>query len=456
MISSRLFLAFLALLALFGFAYYFEVYLDAKKEQAKLSYSKILSVKKDKIGTITIKKKGYEIFLEKKGSHWFIEKPISYLASQDEVESLFNTLLDMKKNDELRPTDYLSPLDYGISSESPEIILSMDDGKKIKLRMGKKAPIDYAQYISVGKDDNIILADTVLNYIVDKEVDQYRERRLFVSDADKPVAVSIATKEYDLELTYEGDQWKVKGPKRDVSYDESEISLLGSSLEKLKKAEFLDVVSNKIKERIKKTEELARFKIADKGGDLKVLHIGPKKENNYMALLEPKDEVFLLSEYDVKSILKTPDELRKKAIFSISRDEVNEIGINRYVSKALKKAIKIQKTRDGGYRIVEDKKAKDSKIDLAMFVDDLLNVKARSFISKPSEHIEHYGLDDPDFKITIKTKKVSLTDIKVKQKKEAGGVKTLMLLSDKDIIYEIDPFLLDRLKRLTEETEVTK
>jgi hypothetical protein len=439
--------ALVAFLLVCGSVYYLEVYRHQEVRQGE-SGKKLLSFQKDNVRAIEIIEGEKQIRLARRGEYWFLEKPMESLASADEVNYLLDALLGMEKNEELTPSGALSPVAYGIGPGSSEVRLTLEGGKVVRLWVGKKAPVEYAQYLALGEQSHVFLVNSVLDYTLGKNADEFRERRLFAMGANQPVEVTIRTNDASLTLRKQDGSWRVESPKG-PEYDDAEVSLLGTAIEGLKRQEFLDDVAAELKERIC-SEVKGRIEIVTKEGKKWNLLIGPQEKESHLALLEPGSEAFRLTSYDVSAILKTPVALQKKEVFSVSGKDLQEIRIVRYLpySKAGNLTFIVRKEGEE-YGLLQGGKPHKPAYNLSIFVDNLLGVRARDVLEGKPEAISSVGLDKPDFTVTLITSGGSTTEAALKRTQRDGGTKVFLKVMGKDAYCEVDPFLWDRLDRLT-------
>jgi hypothetical protein len=439
--------ALVAFLLVFGSVYYLEVYRHKEVRQGE-SGKKLLSFQKENVRAIEIIEGKKHTRLAKRGEYWFLEKPMESLASADEVNYLLDTLLGMEKNEELAPSGALSPVAYGIGPGASEVRLTLEGEKVVRLWVGKKAPVEYAQYLALGEQSHVFLVNSVLDYTLGKNADEFRERRLFAMGANQPVEATIRTNGVSLTIRKQDGRWRVESPKG-PEYDDAEVSLLGAAIEGLKRQEFLDDVTAELKERIR-SEVKGRIEIVTKEGKKWNLLIGPQEKEAHLALLEPGSEAFRLTSYDVSAVLKAPVALQKKEVFSVSEKDLQEIRIVRYLSDSKPGNLTFVVRKEGEeYSLLQGGKPRKPAYNLSIFVDGLLGVRARYVLEGKPGATSSVGLDKPDFTVTLVTSGGSTTEAALKRTQRGEETKVFLKVTGKDAYCEVDPFLWDRLDRLT-------
>ena len=440
--------AFVIFLLVCGSVYYLEVYRDQGERQGE-SGKKLLSFQKENVRAIEILHGEKRVRLARRGEYWFLEKPLESLASSDEMNYLIDTLLGLEKNEELTPSGALSPVAYGIGPGALEVRITLGDGKVIRLWLGKKAPVEYAQYLAVGEQDRVFLVNSVLDYVLEKNVDEFRERGLFAMDANKPVECSVQMNDASLTLRKQDGRWRVESPKG-PEYDESEVSLLGTAIEGLKRQEFLDSATPDLKQRIR-SDLKGRIEIITKGGDKWNLLVGPKDKETYLSLLEPFNEAFRLTSYDINAVMKTPESLQKKEVFSLSEKDLKEIRIvRRLPTKNPANQTFVVRKEGEGYAFLQGDKPRKPAYDVSLFVGNMLGLRARNIHEMNQDTSSRFSLDNPDFTVTLVTSGGSTTQAALKRLQKDSQANVFLKVDGRGVYYEIDPFLWDRLERLTQ------
>jgi hypothetical protein len=447
LMSWRALGAFVVFLAVAGGVYYLEVFRHRGAADEKTSH-KLLDFRKEDAQTIQILTPKRQLRFVKRGENWFIEKPKESLASKEEVGYLLDSFLGMEKNDELKPSGGISPLSYGIGPDSPEVQITLDKDKAVRFWVGKRAPVEYAQYIALEKQNRIYLVNSVLDYTLEKSVDEYRERRLFPMETNLPVEATIHNGDDTLTLRKQGEQWVVESPKGLV-YDETEVSMLGRTLEGLKRNGFIEEGHEDLKARVRAESHVAIETVSQEGSRRRIL-IGPKNQEVYLALIEPQEEVFRLTAYDVEALLKSPKDLQKKEVFAVSEKNLKEIRIVRHRDRGALLALSLIILRDKeGYSLFQGDKKLTPKVELALLVDNILSLRARGFLDTKAKELPEGYLNKPDFSVTLLTKDGFTVEATMKKVVVGKETKVYLKSSEREGICEIDPFLWDRLDRLT-------
>lgn len=439
--------AFIVFLVVAGGVYYFEVFRHQEGVGEKAG-QKLVDFRKEDVQAIEILTSKRRLRLVKRGENWFLEKPKEYLASKEEVGYLLDSLLGMEKNEELKPSGSISPLSYGIGPDSPQVKMTLKDDKTVHIWVGKRAPVEYAQYIALEQPSRVYLVNAVLDYTLEKGADEYRERRLFPMEASRPVEAIIQHEGKSLTLRKLDGEWVVESPKT-LAYDESEVSLLGRTLEDLKQHEFIEEGHEGLKARVR-AETSGIIDIVTQEGSKRKLWIGPKDQETYLALMEPQGDMFRLTAYDVDALFKSPNDLQKKEVFAVSEEKLKEIRIVRHQDRGAQQAASfiIVKNQEG-YSLYRGDKKLTPKLDLAILVDNVLSLRARNFLDENSEKAADRSLSQPDFSITLLTKDGSSTEASIKKVEDGKEAKVYLKTSKREGVCEIDPFFWDRLDRLT-------
>jgi len=153
--------------------------------------------------------------------------------------------------------------------------------------------------------------------------------------------------------------------------------------------------------------------------------IGPQEKEAHLALLEPGDETFRLTSYDVSAILKAPMALQKKEVFSVSGKDLQEVRIVRYLPNGKSGNMTFVVRKEGEeYVLLKGGKPHKPAYNLSIFIDNLLGVRARDVLEGKPEAISSVGLDKPDFTVTLVTSGGSTTEAALKRRKGTGKRKS--------------------------------
>ncbi len=176
------------------------------------------------------------------GGKWQMLEPVAGPAEEVQIRTLVSAFLNLQFRTKFTAgtTDEISTSDAGLDPPAATITLIDQNDKQYIVHVGNKVVMSADTYVSLSDDDQVYVAKRDLPQVVDKDIDEYRAKRLTqftVGDA-KALQIGFEGQSYDL-TRGDGDEWVINAPLR--AYAERErVDTLLNRFNGLRVAEFVD------------------------------------------------------------------------------------------------------------------------------------------------------------------------------------------------------------------------
>ncbi len=382
---------------------------------------------------LEIKGRGFWVFEKNKSGKWMIVEPIKAPAVSWEVAEIVSTLEDARKLEAFIPGkgSYAdtSIKDTGLDAPLMKIEITDEDGRTIKLLVGRNVIASEDTYVKFADSDKVFIVDQNIRKRIKRDLQAYRDKQLWEIDKDKITELTYVKngkEQYEFFKGKKGD-WLMLKPVR-AKADKKAISDALDKLANLSAEEFVEdtLENNKLspyglakpiwKIVITKTEEIkpkskspnksdnkadknkSQAQKSGKGKSEKASSTQPTskpviKKTKYVLLIGVKSGlgkgqvyakrgdrkwIFTLKEEDVKKFLPDSVAWRDKRIVDINKSDLSKIEISCGANKiTLEKKNDSWRMRDKDNLISCDTNAVDDLIDTlvamkaAGFVDDI-------------------------------------------------------------------------------------
>ena len=285
---------------------------------------KILSLNKDDISRVEIKKKGGDdVVLSKIGpQNWKITSPKSLIADQDQVSSVLSALspvdsdgvIEEKAND-LKP--------YGLTEPALKVSATVKDGKPQNLLIGDDTPTGGSAYAMLEGDPRLFTISSSTKTSLDKGVKDLQDKHLLPVDFEKISRVEITGPKLNLAFGSDNGQWVIQNPK-DVRGDTSKLE---GVVEQLRTATMdpgvTDQEMKKAASSFSSGTPVATVKVTDQSGsqELQVR----KNKDAYYAKTTAMEGAYKVSNDLGEAINKNLDDFREKRLFDFAADNPEKI-----------------------------------------------------------------------------------------------------------------------------------
>jgi hypothetical protein len=304
------------------------------------------------------------------------------------------------------------PAAFGFDKPEYEIEFRSKDNT-YHLLLGKKNPTDYFYYAKYADQEKLILIPYSINYNINKDLFQFRNKTVLTANIKDTSALEIASAGKAVRLAkQEKGKWKIIQPKT-INAGKVEVDKYITSISRLRVKKFLEKGESDSATTGLDSPTLTIRLTMDKDKIVKTLLIGKMDKDLYYARRGSGEEVFQLTASDVDNLKYRPDDFRRKQIFSFDKENVQAIELQHSGQTLLLKRDK----EDWTLEKPEPGPAK--KLFVSELLSDILNLRVEKFLDGSAK--KEYGFDKPDLKVNIQFEGGKETVILV-GKKEAENV----------------------------------
>jgi len=223
-VSWRRILLLLVLVA--GLGTYLWVY-EVPKAREEGKKAKLLGVDKDAITGIDLVFPDREIELKKGDQGWRIVKPVDAPADDPAVKGVVNTLADAEVQRTLdeAPQDLAA---FGLDKPNPLVKITVKSGAEPPpIAVGKNTAIGGKSYVRKGDEPKLYLTTSSLQYGLNKQAKDLRDKQLVTFQDDDVQRVDIASGGQTTTLARKGkDAWVVQPGDQPADGQSSPVPML--------------------------------------------------------------------------------------------------------------------------------------------------------------------------------------------------------------------------------------
>lgn len=378
------------------------LFVSQKFKEKEKKEEKIFRFNSLDIVEVNIKRtaKNDEVHFKKLGEdQWNISHPIDAEADPYIPNGITRKLEGEEPKRSFKKSDVESLSDFGL--EPPEYILTLKDkeGKEYKLLLGKKAPVGYSAYATKEGDENIYLVSASILNDLDREIKDYRNRKIMdFSSAD---VSQLKIKRSGVELVFEKEteeKWKIMPQNLRASGDA--ISRLISTIRELKVVDFVDDYPADLA-KYGLTSPSVSVEVIRKEKEPLILKLGKRfrkeKEELVYAMKEGKRSVYSIGSSLYDECMKEMVDFREKKPISFYTWKVNSLNISTPKGSYL-----FEKTgEDLWYLTIGAEKMKAKRLAVEDLLRDIRNTEVREFTDDSPKDLKKYGLEPPPYIVRI-------------------------------------------------------
>src|SRR5580704_15736477 len=178
---------------------------------------KILTLTADQVTSIRIAKTGTEpVTVAKVGDHWQVsaadKAPKPLAADQDAVASLTSAVSPLT-SDRLIDEHPQSLATFGLDAPVLTVEITTKDGKTQRLLFGSDTVSGAGTYVKLDSDPKVYTVLAATKTTFDKSVNDLRDKRLLLLNADKIISVTLTAKGPAVEFSKNsGGDWQITKP----------------------------------------------------------------------------------------------------------------------------------------------------------------------------------------------------------------------------------------------------
>jgi hypothetical protein len=404
-----------------AYVYFYEIRGGEKRDKQKQEESRIWKVESNDIQQIDlITPQQHITAVRKSDKEWRITAPRALDADSDELNRIAGSASDISR-ESLLESNVKDLSKFGLDPAQVTLQFKTKDGKDYRIRFGNNNPTGNSTYAALqGKSDVLLVASYVASSFK-KQLEDLRNRAILNFDQYEVQSLGLESSKGSVGLVKENDKWWLQGKERWAA-DSSAVSGVLSALASGRLKEFLEaspedyttlgfdkplldvrITYGKDKALKHLTVGLEKSKLVRKGQK------PPKKDEKkgdsaaaataelYVARDESRAEIFFVDKEFIDKVLKTPADLRDKALASFQRWDIDSITLTNQ-----KGVFSFSKTESGGDWVLGDAKKK-TRWDAVNGILDSLEKQVKEFIDAPSAPAA-YGLDNPPIRVVLKQK----------------------------------------------------
>jgi hypothetical protein len=397
---------------------------SAKKERDEETGETLANLANIESGSITeirLSRDGREILFvkDKKSSDWIIDDAFEGRIKTDSgtIATLIENLGDIRKTESLGEVSNIGK--YGLSV--PRIIIRASDGKDEEtFRLGKKTPTDEGVYLMKNGDKKLYVAESSLFSAADKDLYDFRDKKMLNVDPDKISAFSFTESGKTFSFEKKDDSWMLTA-NRKYRADDNAVKGMLNSLTSAEVKEFIKPEKDGEKVRgFDKTALRITLKVST-GKELKLLfgRVKPSgaaavKKDVPAAPSEP-EKIYarssgiksdLLVEKTVIANLKSDLKMWKsRKIMDVHFDSIND---TRIMGPEKMVAFRRSGKDESQFEIYEPERMRASHWECNSLNSRIANISAAEFLKPTAEMLKKAQFGKPYTVITFKTGKNKL------------------------------------------------
>jgi hypothetical protein len=408
-------------LLLGGYVYFYEIKGGEKRERAKEAENQVWKFEAASIQQIELISQGQPITAVRRNEKdWELTLPKALDADSDELNRLANSASNIRRESVVEPnaTDLSK---FGLSPARSSLKVKIKDGKEYGINFGNNNPTGSSSYAAIpGKKEVCLVATSVVSTF-DKKPDDLRNHLILSFDQPEVQSLSLKSAKGDLLLTKDSnDRWWIAG-KETIAADSPGVRGLLNALSMGRIKEFFNDAPGEYQSLGLDSPSIDVRLTYGKDKAIKHLVIGPPKSSLrkktqtgsaktaagsslpeiYLAKDESRPDLFFVEKDLIDKLLKTPSDVRDKALAAFQRWDVDFISLTNS-----KGGFTFTKSNGEWFAAGTNKKAKWDGVNSIL---DAMEKPVKEWIDKPAP-LSTYGLDKPAIRVVLKQGGKVLTD----------------------------------------------
>jgi hypothetical protein len=332
---KKIFILLVLFAALLGWVYFYEIQGEKGREEAREKEQSLLKLDRDTITEVEILRAGQDpVILKKTASGWSLLKPIESPADSGGVESLLAALAGARIDRRI-DKGASDAGQYGLAD--PRLTLRLKDGRSERdVLVGADDFTGSQVYVQVKDDPDVYLTSDSLLNSADKQLKDWRERKVLSFDRARLSNLEIDRGAEQLRLRRDGEKWLLEAPLQEPA-DAGTVGSLISALEFAQAEEFVSEQPDNLRAHGLE-KPLASVRVREEGTDhWKTLHFGRKSGDTYLARTTERSPVFTVKTDLYDKVTQKVWEFRDKSIVDVEQDRIAELRFKRTDSEVVLK-----------------------------------------------------------------------------------------------------------------------
>ena len=374
---------------------------EEKEKQDMLTDLKVSDIEKVQLSSSA--QTSITITRDEQGN-WQIIEPLMTEADSYEVNNLVETLANLRIESVVdnQPADLK---EYGFNQQEIKIWLK-GQGEPLVILTGLENPLDGTLYAKRADETRVVLLPGYLKNSLDKKLFELRSKEIVKFDPDKVQVIELNSKDIAWKLIKKEENWYFTNPIEALA-STSQIDSILSNLSTVKAKNFL--AEEKRPEDLKasgldRPQYTIKLILAD--GQELVINLN-KNEEKALATSSQLAKIVEVETQLINNIARPVSELREKKVALFNSWEATSLAIkkgDKFFEAIKEKSGEKGQEREEWYLLTEagqKELADSSKVE--SFLRKLEYLQAVDFIDSP-EDSKKYGLDKPEYEITVKAK----------------------------------------------------
>ncbi len=427
------FVLLIVCLLLGGYVYFYEIKGGEKREKAKEAGNQVWKLESNDIRQIDLLSSNQHITAVRQGeSNWALTSPRALDADSDELNGLANSASNIQRESVLE-SNAADLAKFGLSPAKSGLRLKTKAGREYAIDFGNSNPTGSSTYATVPGGREVFLVSSSVPGAFDKKPDDLRNHRILSFDQPDVQSLDVKSPKGELELDKDSnDRWWIAGKER-IAADSPGVRGMLNTLSMGRIKEFfndspegyqnlgLDKPLIDVRLTYGKNKAIKHLVIGSAKSDLrKKGESGSARKNSdnplselYLAKDESRPDLFFVEKDVVDKLLKSPNDVRDKALAAIQRWDVDSIAIaNQKGSFSFSKS--------GGEWFVAGTSNK-AKWDGVNAILDAMEKPVKEWIDRPAP-LETYGLDKPVIHVVLRQGSTVLADCSFGKSAKDGGI----------------------------------
>lgn len=414
----------LVCLGLGAYVYFYEIKGGEQRTKEKEAENQVWKFDGQSIHQIAMVSPAHSIEATRQnGKNWILNSsgsPRSFDGDADELDRLANSASNIRRENIVEP-NAANLAKFGLDPAQLMLRVKTKEGKEHAISFGDNNPTGNSAYaVLAGKKEVFLVASSVVSAF-DKKLDDLRNHQILGFDQPEVQSLNLKSPKGDVQLTKDSnDRWWIAG-KETIAADSPGVRGILNAISMGRIKEFLNDPPEEYGSLGLDKPVLEVYLTYGKDRAMKHLVIGAEKSSLrrntktgpakditdtdssglYLAKDESRPDLFFVEKDLVDKLMKSPNDVRDKALAAIQRWDVDFISLTN-----TKGAFSFTKSNGEWFTADTKKKAKWEGINSIL---DAMEKPVKEWIDKPSP-LAKYGLDKPAIRVVLKKGGTVLAD----------------------------------------------
>jgi len=410
------FILLIICLGLGAFLYFYEIKGGDERSKAKDQEKVVWKVPVDDVQQLDLANSDQHITAVRTGDRqWKITNPRSLDADSDALNQMAGSAADISREDVVEEhATNLAP--FGLDPARMTLSVKTKDGKVHEIRFGSDNPTGSDAYAALKGNNQVFFVSSSVAGAFNKKLDDLRNHAILNFEQAEAQSLDLQDSKGNLRLEKEGDRWWLQA-KESWAADSSAVNSILNELSTGRTKEFFDGNQDDyttlgfdkpfldVRLTVGKDKAIKHLVVGlEKSKLIKKGQPKPKpdakKDQNaggetYIARDDSRPELFFVDKDFVDKFLKSPADLRDKALAAYQRFDTDSVALTN-----AKGTVSFTKSQGGTDWTIGDAKKK-AKWDAVNDLFDAMEKPVKEFIDVPGP-LSKYGLDNPTAHIVFK------------------------------------------------------